>query len=850
MRLEATKKQPPGLLLSAAALLICALGAYLLATNIAKALAATTVITPTTMDGWTLQPSGNASGSLVTGPATPPAGSGSMRLSVGPNGNDGIQLRNTSFSGTKLTDLTQLSYSTYVTHNSGCQAPYIVLDVDTNHNGTPDDLLFFEPCYQNGSYTGATVPNQGNVTLNTWQQWNALTGGWWSLNAGNGGPPLVTLAQYAASHSGATIVNSGTGSLGGLRVDAGFGAPPWNNFVGNVDNVTVGVRGLTTTYNFEPTGVTGGSSSSSSVSSMSSSSLSSSSNSSSSVSSSSSSSSSVSSSSLSSSSVSSSSVSSSLPSSSSSTSSNMCTPNVSNANLLGYWKFDEGSGTTAVDSSGNNHPGTLENGVVRTGSGAPQISPNPHALSFDGTNDQVRVSGSGGTFNFGSGTSFTVSAFVKTTSGNRSVLGNFNGSSPYRGWGLYLYSSNRVDFFAYGNLGINDVSMPSSVNLLDNNWHNITGVFTRSGNNITIRSYVDGTLIGTSTATVGNIASNSDLLFGHYLGQPNFSGSLDDIRVYARALSANEVQSLAGGCPSSSSSSSSVSSTSSSSSSSLSSSSSSVSSSSSTSSISGGIPTCGGLNATIYVNAQGRVVGGPDNGMYYGGLLLGSNGNDVIVGTIGPDMILGGNGDDVICGGGGNDFINGGNGNDRIAGEAGNDYIVGSNGQDSVCAGAGNDVVFAENGNDRIDGGGGQDMLFGGFGQDLCARGTTNLSCEQTQSTALPECSSLVSGMSGSNTSAPSSSSQSSQSSSSLSSQSSASSLSSSPSSTSSVASSLSSISSSSNSSVLNSSSSLSASSVSSGSSNSSFSSNASLSSSVASTSSASSVSSSSSVSS
>jgi Ca2+-binding RTX toxin-like protein len=269
-----------------------------------------------------------------------------------------------------------------------------------------------------------------------------------------------------------------------------------------------------------------------------------------------------------------------------------CTP-VSTANLLGHWKFDENTGTTTADSTGNGHTGTLQNGPVWS-SGATMITPNPSALKFDGSNDQVTVTNSGD-FNFGTG-SFTVSLFAKTGSGNRGVLGNF--SAAQRGWGLYLYSNNQANFFAYGTQGINDAAKPAAV--LNNQWHHLAGVYSRSGASLTIRTYVDGALAGTQTATVGNITASSSLLFGRYLGQPYFAGSLDDIRVYGRSLTGGEVTSLSSGCNGSSSSSmsstTSASSTSSTTSSSLSSSTSSVGTSSSTSSVCQPV-TLGGLSA-------------------------------------------------------------------------------------------------------------------------------------------------------------------------------------------------------------------------------------------------------------
>jgi hypothetical protein len=216
-----------------------------------RASASTTiVVNPAAMNGWAFQISGTATAQMVAGPASPPLGTGSAELAVGTDGDGGAQMRNANYTGTKLSDLTALSYSTYVSAFMGCQAPYIILNLDLDSDGTADDFLFFEPCYQTGSYSGDPVPNQGAPMLNTWQTWDAFAGGWWSVNAATFGPPLTTLATYIGAHPDATIVNTSSG-LGGVRLVAGFGAGAWDNFVGNVDAFTIGVGSDVTTYDFE-----------------------------------------------------------------------------------------------------------------------------------------------------------------------------------------------------------------------------------------------------------------------------------------------------------------------------------------------------------------------------------------------------------------------------------------------------------------------------------------------------------------------------------------------------------------------------------------------------------------------
>ena len=207
------------------------------------AAAATVVVAPGQTDGWTAVndtcgAAATGSVSFVTGPASPPAGSGSLQYTVGSNGDSYPRVETGAFNGVALSNLTSLDYYTYVSHpGSGGQAPYIDLYVDNDNNGTRDDILTFEPIYN---------PSQGSVALNTWQHWNALSGLWWSDSMG-GPPPLFTLSSYISSHPNARILPSG----GSFILAAGCGGGAWTSFVGNADRLTVGVGGANTTYDFE-----------------------------------------------------------------------------------------------------------------------------------------------------------------------------------------------------------------------------------------------------------------------------------------------------------------------------------------------------------------------------------------------------------------------------------------------------------------------------------------------------------------------------------------------------------------------------------------------------------------------
>ena len=208
--------------------------------------AATTVVHPGDMDGWAENESGGSTVEFVNGPETPPLGTGSAEFRVDATGATAAQLRNDTYDGLALADITELSYSTYVTNNNNEQAVYIILNVDTDGDGDSDDLLFFEPVYQDASFCSN---DQGDVLVGEWQDWDARNGCWWSLsgNAGTPGTGVFTWEEILEVYPDATIAVS-TNPTGAVRLVAGFGGPAdWGNFIGNADAFSINED----TYDFE-----------------------------------------------------------------------------------------------------------------------------------------------------------------------------------------------------------------------------------------------------------------------------------------------------------------------------------------------------------------------------------------------------------------------------------------------------------------------------------------------------------------------------------------------------------------------------------------------------------------------
>jgi hypothetical protein len=190
---------------------------------------------------------------FVTGPGMPPRGVGSLRLQTNLLKGDGsAQMRNTRYAGVLLTNLTELTYFAYSAVNNGQQFPYLTLAVTCSTCAGGADTLFFEPPYQQPLTGNPSCPDQGPTVMVTWQKWDALRGCWWDNNGELGFGGLLgvqPLSVFTGSHPDAQIRNPS--GLGGLRLAVGF-ASAVDNFDGNIDMVTVGVLGQSTSYDFEP----------------------------------------------------------------------------------------------------------------------------------------------------------------------------------------------------------------------------------------------------------------------------------------------------------------------------------------------------------------------------------------------------------------------------------------------------------------------------------------------------------------------------------------------------------------------------------------------------------------------
>ncbi|MGL5084002.1 MAG: DUF4394 domain-containing protein [Microcoleaceae cyanobacterium] len=104
--------------------------------------------------------------------------------------------------------------------------------------------------------------------------------------------------------------------------------------------------------------------------------------------------------------------------------------------------------------------------------------------------------------------------------------------------------------------------------------------------------------------------------------------------------------------------------------------------------------------------------------------LSGGSGMDFLLGGSEDDTLKGENDADVLDGGSGDDELEGGNDKDVLFGGTGMDNLFGNNGDDVLDGGDDADGLWGENGNDLLNGGSGDDSLEGGDGDDLLSGGT------------------------------------------------------------------------------------------------------------------------------
>jgi len=202
------------------------------------------------------------------------------------------------------------------------------------------------------------------------------------------------------------------------------------------------------------------------------------------------------------------------------------------SSLVGWWKFDEGSGTIAYDSSGNGNDGTIYGAIWTTGQ-------NGSALQFDGVDDHVAIPD----LYASSPSALTVAAWI-----NSPLPGDGSSVIHYMDNGEFVMAtSGGPGELVFGVKLTNDKWYDVYSTTTPNVWHFIAATWTMGGN---LELYVDGQLVSQTTVPDYYLYSSG---YGSVIGASwpypptqYFNGLMDNVRVYTTALSADEIEALYG----------------------------------------------------------------------------------------------------------------------------------------------------------------------------------------------------------------------------------------------------------------------------------------------------------------
>jgi hypothetical protein len=217
-----------------------------------------------------------------------------------------------------------------------------------------------------------------------------------------------------------------------------------------------------------------------------------------------------------------------------------------------WWRFDEATGSLAVDSGGDPQgpfDGTV-NGAHRNSSG--RVGGD---LVFNGTTDSVSVANDAPlALSFSSGTTgaFSIDAWIKTTAASGPIVTDVGTDPLDRGFNGYTFShtNGQLDFTVVAidtnfNLSSLEVKCTSCTAVNDGQWHlaGVTLAWGAGGSSPTATLFVDGAPVATAAVSIPLVGTaGGTFRIGAQVSTnrpPNaqfFSGEIDEVELFDRAL--------------------------------------------------------------------------------------------------------------------------------------------------------------------------------------------------------------------------------------------------------------------------------------------------------------------------
>jgi hypothetical protein len=208
---------------------------------------------------------------------------------------------------------------------------------------------------------------------------------------------------------------------------------------------------------------------------------------------------------------------------------------------VAWWKFDEGSGQLATDSSGNGLTGML--GASGGADGSDPSWVNVHggsALEFDGVDDRVQAP------DYDILSAISISTWINwdAVRAHDGIVSKRTSNERRGNWALRLDGGGHVEWILWDSVDSSD-SLISTGAVTPGTWTHV--VVTFDGPAMTARLYINGPPDKTNSSFYGALANTPEQIVIGWGGQEiqYFDGRIEDVRIYDRALSQPEVSSLA-----------------------------------------------------------------------------------------------------------------------------------------------------------------------------------------------------------------------------------------------------------------------------------------------------------------
>ena len=218
------------------------------------------------------------------------------------------------------------------------------------------------------------------------------------------------------------------------------------------------------------------------------------------------------------------------------------------ANLVGYWPFDEGSGTTSTDASGNGHDATLNGTLAWTLSDViadPVLASDEvpgTALAFDGSDDYVELPGK----SLIDPAAGTLELWFRAEGVSQTQMLIHGGENSANGFGgeeelhVNITSGGVIDFGAYG--GDDPWRLTGTTSLTADTYHHVAAQWSEADG--TVNLYLDGQLEATGSYAAFSTATWEDFL---RLGVNNassrlFAGQMDEVRLWHVARTEQQIR--------------------------------------------------------------------------------------------------------------------------------------------------------------------------------------------------------------------------------------------------------------------------------------------------------------------